>query len=296
MLKLKKNGTLGVILYMKIAITSDSCIDLSKELLEKYDITVLPLNVLLGDDEYQDGEISIEEIYKFVEETGKLPKTSAANEATFEEFFKKVLKDYDRIIHFDISSEMSTTYSSAVKAARSFDGKVEVVDSKTLSTGIALLAIYARELTKTEKSIKVIADKVRARVDKVQASFVVERLDYLHKGGRCSSVALLGANILKIRPQIIVKDGKLGSYKKYRGPMPAVVTKYCKDVLDEFHNPDKSIIFITCSSKSPELFAAAREVVETYGFENIYETNAGCTVSSHCGANTIGILYINDAE
>ncbi len=296
MLKLKKNGTLGVILYMKIAITSDSCIDLSKELLEKYDITVLPLNVLLGDDEYQDGEISTEEIYKFVEETGKLPKTSAANEATFDEFFKKVLKDYDRIIHFDISSYMSTTYSSAVKAARSFDGKVEVIDSKTLSTGIALLAIYARELTKTEKSIKVIAEKVRARVDKVQASFVVERLDYLHKGGRCSSVALLGANILKIRPQIIVKDGKLGSYKKYRGPMPAVVTKYCKDVLEEFHNPDKSTVFITCSSKSPELFAAAREVVEAYGFENIYETNAGCTVSSHCGANTIGILYINDAE
>ncbi len=281
---------------MKIAITSDSVIDLTKELLEKYDITVLPLNILLGDDEYKDGEISTEKIYEYVEKTGTLPKTSAANEADFDEFFSEVLKKYDRIIHFDISSEMSTTYSSAVKAARSFDGKVEVIDSKSLSTGVALLAIYARELTKTEKNIKVIADKVRARVDKVQASFVVERLDFLHKGGRCSSVALLGANILKIRPQIIVKDGKMGSYKKYRGSMPSVVTKYCKDVLDEFHNPDKSVIFITCSSNSPELFKAAHEVVDSYGFENVYETYAGCSVSSHCGPNTIGILYINDAE
>ena len=281
---------------MKIAITSDSCIDLSKELLEKYDITVLPLNILLGDEEYKDGEITPNEIYEYVNKTGILPKTSAANETTFEEFFTSVLEKYDRIIHFDISSGMSTTCSSAIKAARSFDGKVEVIDSKTLSTGIALLAIYARELTKTEKNIKVIADKVRARVDKVQASFVVERLDFLHKGGRCSSVALLGANILKIRPQIIVKDGKLGSYKKYRGPMPMVVSKYCKDTLEEFCHPDKSVVFITCSSDSPELYKAAREVVEAYGFENIYETHAGCTVSSHCGPNTIGILYINDAE
>lgn len=281
---------------MKIAITSDSTLDLSKELLEKYDITVLPLNLLLGDDEYKDGDISNEEIFNFVDKTGVLPKTSAANEADFEEFFSEVLKKYDRIIHFDISSEMSTTYASAVKASRSFDGKVEVIDSKTLSTGIALLAIYARNLTKTEKNIKVIADKVRARVDKVQVSFVVDRLDYLHKGGRCSSVALLGANILKIRPQIIVKDGKMGSYKKYRGAMPSVVTKYCKDVLDEFHNPDKSIIFITCSSDSPELFKAAHDVVDSYGFENVYETKAGCIVSCHCGPSTIGILYINDAE
>lgn len=281
---------------MKIAITSDSTLDLSKELLEKYDIKVLPLNLLLGEEEYKDGDITNEEIYDFVNKTGILPKTSAANEAEFEEFFAEILKKYDRIIHFDISSEISTTYASAVKAARSFDGKVEVIDSKTLSTGIALLAIYARTLTKTEKNIKVIADKVRARVDKVQVSFVVDRLDYLHKGGRCSSVALLGANILKIRPQIIVKGGKMGSYKKYRGAMPSVVTKYCKDVLDEFHNPDKSVIFITSSSDSPELYKAARDVVDSYGFENVYETKAGCIVSSHCGPSTIGILYINDAE
>jgi DegV family protein with EDD domain len=191
---------------------------------------------------------------------------------------------------------MSASHNNAVTAAKNFEGKVAVVDSKSLSSGAGMQAIYARELTATESDVNVIAQKVSDRSAAVQASFVVERLDYLHKGGRCSAVALLGANILKIRPQIIVKEGKMGSYKKYRGPMPMVVNKYCKDVLDEFHNPDKSVIFITCSSNNPELYKAARDVVETYGFENIYETQAGCIVSSHCGANTIGILYINDAE
>ncbi|MBO5927046.1 MAG: DegV family protein [Clostridia bacterium] len=281
---------------MKIAITADSTIDLTPELLEKYDIKIVPLNILLGDTEYKDGEITSEDVFEYVKTNGVLPKTSAANETVIEEFFAGVLKKYDRIIHFDVSSSMSTTYASAVRASREFDGKVEVIDSKSLSTGTALLAIYARELTKTEKNIKTIAERVRARVDKVQASFVVEKLDYLRKGGRCTSVELLGANILKIRPQIIVKDGKMGSYKKYRGSMPMVVSKYCKDVLDEFHNPDKSVIFITCSSNNPELYKAAHEVVDSYGFENVYETIAGCTISSHCGPNTIGILYINDAE
>ena len=281
---------------MKIAITSDTVIDMTKELLDKYDIKTIPFNILLGDDEYKDGAITSEQIFEYVNKTGVLPKTSAVNEEAFKEFFSEVLKEYDAIVHFDISSEMSTTYSSAEKASKHFDGKVVVIDSKTLSTGVALLAIYARKLTETETDINVIAEKVRNRIGSVQASFVIERLDFLHKGGRCSSVALLGANILKIRPQIIVKDGKMGSYKKYRGSMPSVVTKYCKDVLDEFHNPDKSVIFITCSSNNPELFKAAHDVVDSYGIENVYETYAGGTIASHCGPNTIGILYINDAE
>lgn len=281
---------------MKIAITSDSVIDMSKELLDKYDITIIPFNILLGDDEYKDGEISSERIFEYVNETGVLPKTSAVNEETFKEFFSEVLKEYDAIIHFDISSEMSTTCNSAEKASKHFDGKVVVIDSKTLSTGVALLAIYARKLTETETDINVIAEKVRNRVGSVQASFVIERLDFLHKGGRCSSVALLGANLLKIKPQIIVKDGKMGSYRKYRGNMPSVITKYCKDVLEEFNHPDKSVLFITYSSATPEMLQAAHEVVDEYGFENVYETFAGATVSSHCGPNTLGILYINDAE
>ena len=281
---------------MKIAITSDSVIDLSKELCEKYDIKVLPFKFLLGDDEYSDGDIPTSQIFEFVNKTGVLPKTSAANEQTFIEFFEKILKDYDAIIHFDISSEMSATCNNAITASKHFDGKVEVIDSRTLSTGMALLAIYARKLTETESDIKVIADKVRSRTDDVQASFIVERLDFLYKGGRCSSLQLLGANILKVRPQIAVKNGKMGMARSYRGPMPTVISRYCKDIIAEYPSIDKSIVFITYSSATPEMIKAAHEVVDVLGFENVYETTAGCTVSSHCGGNTLGILFMSNAN
>ena len=281
---------------MKIAITSDSVIDLTKELLEKYDIKTIPFTFLLGDEDYKDGDITTAEIFEYVNKTGVLPKTSAVNEVQFTEFFTEVLKEYDAIIHFDISSEMSTTCNNAINAAKNFDGKVEIVDSRALSTGVALLAIYARKLTQTESDIKVIAEKVRKRTSDLQVSFVIERLDFLHKGGRCSSLQLLGANILKVRPKIAVKDGKMGMAGSYRGPMPAVITKYCKDVIAENPNPDKSVVFITYSSATPEMLKAAHEAVDGLGFENVYETFAGATVSSHCGPNTLGILYINDAE
>lgn len=281
---------------MKIAITSDSTIDLSKELLQEFDIKILPLQFTLGDNVYRDGDLTNEQIFEHVNNGGALPKTSAENAEGFKAFFSEILKEYDAIIHFDISSEISSTFNNAYLASQEFDGKVEVVDSKNLSTGIALLAIYARKLTKKESDIKIIAEKVRARVPFVQTSFVVERLDYLHKGGRCSSVALLGANILKIRPQIILKDGKMGSHKKFRGPMPMVVSKYCKETLEEFNNPDKSVIFITYSSATPEMIKAAHDVIDGLGFKNVYETTAGGIVSSHCGENTLGILYINDGK
>lgn len=281
---------------MKIAITSDSTIDLSKELLQEFDIKILPLQFTLGDNVYRDGDLTNEQIFEHVNNGGALPKTSAENAEGFKAFFSEILKEYDAIIHFDISSGISSTFNNAYLASQEFDGKVEVIDSKNLSTGIALLAIYARKLTKTESDIKIIAEKVRERVPFVQTSFVVERLDYLHKGGRCSSVALLGANILKIRPQIILKDGKMGSHKKFRGPMPMVVSKYCKETLEEFNNPDKSVIFITYSSATPEMIKAAHDVIDGLGFKNVYETTAGGIVSSHCGENTLGILYINDGK
>ena len=281
---------------MKIAITSDSTIDLSKELLQEFDIKILPLQFTLGDNVYRDGDLTNEQIFEHVNNGGALPKTSAENAEGFKAFFSEILKEYDAIIHFDISSGISSTFNNAYLASQEFDGKVEVIDSMNLSTGIALLAIYARKLTKTESDIKIIAEKVRERVPFVQTSFVVERLDYLHKGGRCSSVALLGANILKIRPQIILKDGKMGSHKKFRGPMPMVVSKYCKETLEEFNNPDKSVIFITYSSATPEMIKAAHDVIDGLGFKNVYETTAGGIVSSHCGENTLGILYINDGK
>lgn len=279
----------------KIAISLDSACDLSKELIEKYDFKIIPFGVNLGDKFFYDGEISPEEIFEYADNNKTLPKTNAVNEESFKEHFAKILNDYDAIIHFDISSEMSSAYQNAVNASKNFKN-VYVVDSRTLSTAISLEAIYAKKLTETMDDPAKIIELVKKRIPAVQASFVIERLDYLYKGGRCSGLALLGANLLKIRPEIEVLNGNMKNTEKFRGKMADCVTKYCRATLEKYNHPDKSVIFITHSVADKELVDAAKAVVSEYGFENVYETTAGCTVSSHCGKNTLGILYINDAE
>ena len=284
---------------MKIAITADSIIDLTPELLNKYDIKVVPLGILLGETDYlDDGSVTSEMIFNFVKEHKILPKTSACNEERYAEYFEKTLsKGYDALIHFSLSSKMSASNNNAVKASEKFGGKVKVIDSKSLSTGVALQAIYARELTETETDLEVIVQKINDRRSSVQASFIVEKLDYLHKGGRCSSTAYLFGKAAGIRPQIVVRDGKMVSGKKYIGRnMPALIKKYCKDTLSEFSTPDKKRCFITYSSASEEMVSAAREAISEVGFEEILETTAGSTICSHCGEHTLGILYINDGE
>ena len=279
----------------KIAISLDSACDLSKELIEKYDFKVIPFGVNLGDKFFYDGEISPEEIFEYADNNKTLPKTNAVNEEAFKEHFAKILNDYDAIIHFDISSEMSSAYQNAVNASKNFKN-VYVVDSRTLSTAISLEAIYAKKLTETMDDPAKIVELVKKRIPAVQASFIIERLDYLYKGGRCSGLALLGANLLKIRPEIEVLNGNMKNTEKFRGKMADCVTKYCRATLEKYNHPDKSFIFITHSVADKELVDAAKAVVSEYGFENVYETTAGCTVSSHCGKNTLGILYVNDAE
>ncbi len=279
----------------KIAISLDSACDLSKELIEKYDFKIIPFGVNLGDKFFYDGEITPEEIFEYADNNKTLPKTNAVNEEAFKEHFAKILNDYDAIIHFDISSEMSSAYQNAVNASKNFKN-VYVVDSRTLSTAISLEAIYAKKLTETMDDPAKIVELVKKRIPSVQASFIIERLDYLYKGGRCSGLALLGANLLKIRPEIEVLNGNMKNTEKFRGKMADCVTKYCRATLEKYNHPDKSVIFITHSVADKELVDAAKAVVSEYGFENVYETTAGCTVSSHCGKNTLGILYINDAE
>lgn len=279
----------------KIAISLDSACDLSKELIKKYDFKIIPFGVNLGDKFFYDGEISPEEIFEYADNNKTLPKTNAVNEEAFKEHFAKILNDYDAIIHFDISSEMSSAYQNAVNASKNFKN-VYVVDSRTLSTAISLEAIYAKKLTETMDDPAKIVELVKKRIPSVQASFIIERLDYLYKGGRCSGLALLGANLLKIRPEIEVLNGNMKNTEKFRGKMADCVTKYCRATLEKYNHPDKSVIFITHSVADKELVDAAKAVVSEYGFENVYETTAGCTVSSHCGKNTLGILYINDAE
>ena len=278
---------------MKIAVSVESTNDLTKELLEKYDIKVIPYQIVLKDKQIKDGELTVEQIFDYVEETNTLPKTNALNEFEYTEYFTELKKDYDAIVHVALSSGVTSSCNNAIMASKNVEN-VFVVDSQSLSTGIGLLAIYARELADAGESASVIAEKVSARVDKLQVSFVIERLDYLFKGGRCNSLQYLGANLLKLRPRIVLKDGKMGSDKKYRGTMGKVVAKYCEETLGEFNNPDLDKVFITYTTATPEMLDAARSAVTEMGFKNVYETRAGGTIASHCGANTLGILYFND--
>ncbi len=279
---------------MKIAVSVESSNDLGKELLNKYDVKVIPYTIILDGTEYKDGDITTEEIFKFVDEKKLLPKTTALNEFEYGEWFSSLLKDYDAVVHIALSSGITSSCSHAENAAKNLQN-VYVVDSMSLSTGIGLLAIHARELAdqgKTGSEIKEILDK---RKQSLQVSFVIERLDFLFKGGRCNSLQLLGANIFKIRPKIILKDGKMIMDKKYRGTMGNVIESYGKDLASTC-TPDLDKCFITYSTATNDMLEKAREVVAFMGFKNVYETSTGATIASHCGANTMGILFFNDGE
>lgn len=279
---------------MKIAISAESTLDLSKELLAQYDIRVIPFIVLLGEEQYLDGEITSQDIFDYVDKTKVLPRTSAINEFQYHEFFQSLLDEgYDAIIHFSLSSGISSSCAQAQKAASKLDN-VYVIDSLSLSTGIALQTIYARKLAEKGLKPQEIVSKVTARIPYVQASFVVQTLEYLHKGGRCSGLLRLGATILRIKPQIIVSDGKMAPSKKFFGRKSQVIAAYCNDTLEQFANPDLSVAFVTYTSATPEMVSVAIDALRKRGFKTIYETHAGATITSHCGPETLGILFIND--
>lgn len=280
---------------MKIAVSAESTIDLPKEILTEYDIYTVPFTITLGDISEKDGDITNDIIIEFVNKNKVLPKTSAVNEEQFNEHFAKLLKNYDGVIHFSLSKEMSSAYNNAVNAAKNFKN-VYVVDTRSLSTGIALLAIYASTLVKQGVSLGEIYESCLDRVPYVQASFELKRVDYLYKGGRCGVLALLGANLLKIRPQILVKDGKMVSGKKYRGNFEHVVKNYCGDILEEFNTPDLSLAFVTYTTASDEIVEYAKQTLKDAGFKKVYTTRAGGTITSHCGEDCLGILYINDGD
>ena len=279
---------------MKIAISAESTLDLSKELIKQYDIHVIPFTVLLGEDAYFDGDITSQDIFDYVEKNKILPRTSAINDFQYREYFQNLLDEgYDAIVHISLSSEISSSYSHAVNASHKFDN-VFVIDSRSLSTGIALEVIYAAKLAKKGLKPQEIVEKVSARIPYVQASFVIQTLEYLHKGGRCSGLLRFGAAILRIKPQIIVSDGKMAPAKKYIGRKSQVVEAYCRDTLEQFANPDLSVAFVTHTLATPEMVAVAIDALRNRGFKTIYETTAGATITSHCGPQTIGILFIND--
>ena len=280
---------------MKIAVSVESTCDLTKELIEKYDISVIPYHVTLGEDTYSDGQVSINELFEFTNKTGVLPKTNALNEFEYTEYFETLKKEYDAVVHICLSSGLSSSCNNAIRASKSLEN-VYVVDSLSLSTGIGMLAIYARELADLNLDALTVYEKVNARVEKLSASFIVERLDYLCKGGRCSALALLGANVFRIRPRLVLKDGVIKNDKKYRGNMGSVIEKYAQELLLEYDKPDLDKAFITYTTATDEMIEAAKTVLTNAGFKNIYCTVTGATVASHCGQNTLGIMYFNDVE
>lgn len=281
---------------MKIKITADSTCDLSKELIARYNVGIMPLAVIMGEDNFRDGiDVTPQDIFKFVAKTGVLPKTSAPSREEYSEFFAENLKDADAVIHFNISSKASSSHENALAAAKGFDGKVFAVDSLALSTGQGLLVLRACDLVKEGRSPRDIVEITQNLRPKVNTSFVPDALDYLHKGGRCSLAALMGAKVLKLHPMIDMKDGQLYAKKKYMGGLERCLKTYINDLAEAYPNYDKTRCFITHSNCESEVVEKVRAQVESlFGFDEILETTAGCVVTSHCGKNTLGVLFIHD--
>ena len=260
--KVKKTNKKWIII-MKILITTDSTSDLTEELYKKYNIKILPLLVTLGDKTYLDGvDIKQDDIYAHFDKTGELPKTGARSPEDFHDFFKKYTDEGYELVHIGIGSDLSSSYNNALIASKDLKG-VYIVDSKNLSSAIGLLCMYASELASSGKfTAEEIAKKVEERVPHTQASFIVEKLKFLYKGGRCSMLAMLGANLLRIKPGIQVKDGKLGVSKKYMGAYLSCMQKYIEDTLATYNNPDNTRIMITYSTATPEMVDLAKKTVE----------------------------------
>lgn len=279
----------------KIKITADSTCDLSAELIEKYGITITPLYVILDDKQYSDGvDIVPDDIFGFYDKTGLLPKTAARTIVDYMETFESLVKDGFEVIHISLSSEFSSSYQNAYLAAQKV-GSTYVVDSRNLSTGSGLLVLLAAELAQEGKSAKEIKDILDSKTEKARASFVIDTLEYLWKGGRCSAVTAFGANLLKIKPMIVVKNGKMEVGGKFRGPMQKVILQYVEHTLKNAVHPDKNRIFITHTKCSDETIEAVRNRInELYSFNEILVTDAGSVISSHCGQNTLGILFFEE--
>lgn len=282
-----------------VKITSDSPADLN-ELFEKRNIPVVPLNVILDGVDRQDGvDIFPEDIFRAYDERGVLPKTAATSPELFKDFFLKQKEQYGcEIVHFSLSSKISANWRNACVAAEEVGG-VYVVDSLSLSTGIGLLVLYACDLAEQGNlTAKEIYDKVVARVPAVQASFMVDTMEYLHKGGRCSGLTRLATTVLRIKPCIYVKDGEMGVGAKYTGSFAKNILKYVDNTLREFNTPDYTRIFVTHTYAEPEIVQSVIAEIKRLApqFKEIYETKAGATITAHCGKGTLGILYINDGQ
>ena len=279
---------------MKIKILSDSTCDLPLDILEKYDISLFPLNVIKDGASYKDNvTITPADIFAHVEAGGDLCSTAAGSIGDYIDLFSQYAKDYDGLIHISLGSSLSASYQNATMAAEEFDN-IRVIDSQNLSTGQALVVLKACALAEACEDLDSMQAELQAYTSKIEASFLLDQLGYMVKGGRCSATAALGANLLNLKPCIEVKGGKLGVVKKYRGNYAKCLANYVKDRLSERDDIDYGTLFLTYTTVSESCLGAVKDAIEQYGqaFENVVETRAGCTVSCHCGPGTLGILFV----
>lgn len=280
-----------------IKISTDSTADLGDLFLQR-NVLSFPLIVMLGDECLNDGiEVTPEKIFDFVEKTGKLPKTAARGVEEYKEFFEKCTADGSSVIHFNISQCISSSNEHAAQAASEMKN-VYVIDSKSLSTGTGLLALYAADLRDEGKlSAKEIYEKCLARVDDVQASFVVDNMEYLYKGGRCSGLTSFIATALKIKPSLLLREGKITVGPKYMGNLSKSIAKYCENIIDAHPNVDKTRVFVTHTAIDEKIVETVKSIVrEKINPAEIYETVAGSVITSHCGKGTLGVLFLDEAE
>lgn len=276
-------------------ISTDSPADVPAEIRERYDIRVIPLHIILDDDCFEDGvNIQPDDLYAFYKKTGRLPKTSAVSVAEYTDFFKELTKDGSLVVHISFSSALSATHQNARLAAEDFDN-VYIVDSKSLSTGIALLAIKAAILAQDGLDAKTIAHEMEYKREKVVTTFILDKLEFLYKGGRCSGVAMLGANVLGIKPSIVMVDGKLQVGKKYRGKLENCQMQYVRDLLEQYAgriDTDRAFLSRTAGVSDEQIKALQKEIHKTLKFKEYIVSTVGCTITSHCGERTFTFEFM----
>ena len=277
---------------MKIKIISDSTCDLSAQMIAENDITLTPLTVVKNDEQFKDGvTITPAEIFAHVAAGGDLCTTAANSIGEYADVFEKYCADYDGVVVITLGSGFSACYQNACLAAEDYPN-VRVVDSQNLTTGQGMVVLKACELAKTADNLDTLAEELRAYTEKVEATFIVDKLDYLVKGGRCSSAAALGANLLNLKPCIEVRNGKMTVVKKYRGNYAKCLASYVKERLSGREDLDTENLFMTHTEVSQDCYAAVRDALAEHScFTHIHDSNAGCTVSCHCGPGTMGILF-----
>ena len=278
---------------MNIKIISDSTCDLPVELREQNNISTYPLTIIKDGESFKDNvTITPADIFAHVAAGGSLCSTAAGSPADYQELFSQYADKYDGILHISLGANFSCSYQNACLAAMEFDN-VRVVDSQNLSTGQGLVVMYACQQAQNCESLEQLQADVQAYTERVEASFLLDRLDYMVKGGRCSSAAALGANLLNLKPCIEVKGGKMGVVKKYRGNYAKCLGNYVKDRLDARDDLVGDLLFLTYTPVSDQCLDAVKEAISTYGkFDTMVEGEAGCTVSCHCGPGTLGVLFV----